>query len=399
MICLPSLDDPAALRDWHGTFRAIREHDRVHWDEGVGAWLVTHYDDVVTALQNESLPACGPAAFMGLFPQREQDEFKDLLSFYESWMVFSGPPYHQQVRSAVQSVLTPRAVMKRKDVVRNAAKSQLERARSEVVDFFTDFARPLAINVISDVLSLPKSDWDTFSRWSNDLIAFISTPRPEVEKAQIATLAYEEMREYVREFAADLRRAGRTDNPILAVESLGEHAMVGTFAQFLTGGCDPISSGIANTLVTMLTHRDQVELLRADRSLMPTAVEEFLRFEAPFTLAPHMAKETVTVGDRELPAGSHVLLMFTAANRDPKVFRNPDDVDVARSPNPHLSFGKGNHYCIGAGLARLEMTEAIDAILTLAPDLELAGAVEWMATLGLRSVAKLPVTFRSTTRR
>ncbi|RKT53842.1 cytochrome P450 [Saccharothrix australiensis] len=392
MLVLPSLADPAALRDWHGTFRAFREHDRVHWDEGAGTWLVTHYHDVVAALHNDLLDSCGPTSFMGLFPPAEQEEFRDLQAFYESWMVFSGPPYHQRVRSAVQGVLTPRAVARRRAEVRATARAQLDLARDGVVDFFADFARPLAISVISEVLGIPSDEWDVFSRWSHDLIAFIGAPRPEVEKARIARRAYAEMREYVLDFTAALRRAGRTDNPLLAVEPIGEHAVVGTFAQFLTGGCDPISSGIANTVVTMLRHPDQTARLRADRSLLPTAVEEFLRYEAPFTLAPRVAREPVTVADRELPAGSRVMLMFTAANRDPAVFRDPDRVDVGRSPNPHLAFGKGNHYCIGAGLARLEMAETIDTLLTEAPDLALAGDVEWTASLGLRSVAKLPVT-------
>ena len=391
MATLPDLGDADALRDWHTSFRAIREHQRMYWDDAVGAWLVTRHADVEMGLYDHRLSSQGPTSFMAQLSAEDLAKFADLQRFYESWMVFSNEPYHTVVRGSVQRVLTPRAVQKRQEAVRAAARSLLDRARAEVVDVNSDFARPLATAVISEVLGVPEQEWDNCSRWSHHIIDFISAPQPDASRAMAAAESYDQMCDYVYHLVEEHRRTGRDDSPMLAVADVGAHAVVGTFAQFMTGGCDPISAAIANAVATLLAHPDQMQRLERDRSLIPTAIEEFIRYESPFTLVPRVVTEPMTVAGQHLHEGSRVLFMLLAANRDPGVFERPDEVDVGRSPNPHLGFGKGSHYCIGAGLARLEMTESIEAIIDMSPNLELAGQVEWSSSLGLRSAVKLPV--------
>jgi cytochrome P450 len=384
------LDDPDRLANWHTTLATLRTHDPVHWDEGIDAWIITRYEDVKAGLYDASLSARGPTAFMSLLDESELASLRDLRSFYEHWMIFSDSPYHERVRACVQRVLTPRAAERRRSNVRELALQLAGAATGRSVDLYKEFARPLAVGVICDVLEIPTAQWEQFSSWSHDLIAFISTPRPEVARGRVARESYRAMAGYVRHAAGELAAKGRSDNPILAVEELGEAAMVATFAQFLTGGCDPISAGIGNALATLLAHPSELQRIRDDPALVELAVEECLRFETPFTLTPKVAEHETTVGGVRLPAGSRLHFMIAAANRDPEVFANPDTFDVGRTPNPHLGFGIGNHYCIGAGLARVEMGEAIKVLAEQHPRWSLTAAPTWVPSFGLRSVSALP---------
>ncbi|MEV0680140.1 cytochrome P450 [Actinosynnema sp. NPDC050436] len=383
-------DDPGTLADWHNTLALLRTHDPVHWDEGIGAWIVTRHADVKAGLFNRDLSSRGPSAFMDLLDAAGQRELRELRSFYEHWMVFSDSPYHERVRTCVQRVLTPRAVERRRAHVREEARRLADAATGRPVDLYAEFSRPLAVRVICDLLDIPVEDWEEFSVWSRDLIAFISTPRPEPALGRIALDSYHATVDYVRRAAKDLRARGLVENPILAVEDLGEAAMVATFAQFLTGGCDPISAAIGNAVATLLAHPAELRLVRDDDTLVGSALEECLRFETPFTIIPKVARTDTVVGDVHLPAGSRIHFSIAAANRDPEVFPDPDRFTVTRTPNPHLGFGLGAHYCIGAGLARVELAEAVRALADGRARWQPAGTPTWVSSFGLRSVATVP---------
>lgn len=390
------LDDPTRLADWHRTLTALRQDDPVHWDEGIGAWLITRYDDVKAALYGHDFSSRGPTAFMNLLSEPDLRPLLQLRSFYEGWMVFSDSPYHERVRGCVQRVLTPRAVEHRRARVRAEAQRLAHAAAQRPVDLYSEFARPLAVAVICDLLEIPTDAWNQFSSWSHDMIAFISTPRPDVARGQVALESYHATVEYVRRAAAELKARGRNENPILAVAELGEPAMVATFAQFLTGGCDPISAAIGNAIATLLAHPAELARIRDNPALLDSAIEECLRFETPFTIIPKVARRDVTIRDTLLPAGARVHFMIAAANRDPDVFLDPDRFDAGRAPNPHLGFGLGPHYCIGAGLARVELGEAVRVLADERAHWSLAEPPTWLSSFGLRSVANLPARIEPT---
>jgi len=383
-------DDPAALADWHNALALLRTHDPVHWDEGIGAWIVTRYADVKAGLYNRDLSSRGPSAFMDLLDAAGQEELRELRSFYEHWMVFSDSPYHERVRARVQRVLTPRAVERRRAHVREEARRLADAAAGRPVDLYAEFARPLAVRVICDLLDIPAEEWEKFSAWSHDLIAFISTPRPEPVRGRVALESYRAAADYVRRAAQELKARGLTENPILAVEDVGEAAMVATFAQFLTGGCDPISAAIGNAVATLLAHPVELRRVRDDDALVGSALEECLRYETPFTIIPKVARTDTAVGGVRLLAGSRIHFSIAAANRDPEVFPDPDRFVADRTPNPHLGFGLGAHYCIGAGLARVELAEAVRVLADGRARWERVAPPTWMSSFGLRSVATVP---------
>jgi pimeloyl-[acyl-carrier protein] synthase len=383
-------DNPEQLADWHHTLATLRTHDPVHWDEGVCAWIITRYEDVKAGLYSRDLSSRGPTAFMNLLSDADLEPLYDLRSFYEGWMVFSDSPYHGRVRTCVQRTLTPRAVERRRARVRDKA-IQLQRAAAEhPVDLYSEFARPLAVSVICDLLDIPAETWEEFSSRSHDLIAFISSPYPDIALGRIALESYHATADYVRHAAKELKFRGQTDNPILAVEELGEAAMIATFAQFLTGGCDPVSASIGNAMAALLSTPAELLRLQDDAALIGPAIEECLRFETPFTHVPLVATNGTTIDGTHLPPGARLHFMIAAANRDPDVFPDPDRFDVGRTPNPHLGFGVGAHYCIGAALARVEMEEAIRVLTDRNSRWSLAGSPAWISSFGLRSVSAVP---------
>ncbi|MBE7195525.1 MAG: cytochrome P450, partial [Gordonia polyisoprenivorans] len=313
-----------------------------------------------------------------------------LREFYDRWMVFSDDPYHETVRRCVQRILTPRAVEERRSRIAREIRALAERSLNESTDLYHDWARPIAVRVICDLLDIPVSLWDEFSRWSADLIAFISSTNPDPVLGAAALQSYRHCVEYVRDAARRLGDQGRRSNPIMAVAELGEPAMVATFAQFLTGGCDPIAAGIGNALASLMAHPEQAARLQSDPTLVKSGIEECVRFETPFTQIPKVARRDTSIGGTEITAGAQVRFMISAANRDPEVFSEPNGFDLGREPNPHLGYGKGPHYCIGAGLARVELGEVLACLASSDVTCEAYGPPTWLDSFGLRSVISMP---------
>jgi cytochrome P450 len=372
--------------DPHETFARLRERDPVHWSERHHAWILTRYDDVVAAFRDPRLSSdrATPMA-------RGADD--PVASVLSRWMVFSDPPDHTRMRRALRSAFTPAAIAALRPMVERLVDELLADLCGEV-DFVARFAIPLPAIVIAELLGVPRSDHDRFRAWSEELATLVFASGLEDRhrrgrEALTALSAYlgEQLRRRRYEPADDLLTT-------LATGELSEPDAIANAVLLLFAGHETTTTLLANGLAVLLAHSDQLERLRNERTLIPTAVDELLRYEGPSKLMPRWATSEVDLRGKSIAAGDLVYLVQAAANRDPEVFADPDRLDLGRKPNPHLGFGYGLHYCLGGPLARLETEVALGRLL----DLRLQPAGEpprWRANLLGRSVEGLKVQLTS----
>lgn len=388
----------------HATYARMREESPVHLQPGLDGetpiWFVTRYDDVATlltdnvgfvvdpklALTTEELEA--RAAEGGYDPDERVNE--NLLS--------KDGEDHRRLRRLVTKAFTPRMVERLRPRIQEIADELIDRVadrgRMELVD---DFAFPLPITVIAELLGIPVADHERFREWSNTFVLPPMTPELQ-EQARRHT---QEFIEYLDElFAA--RRAEPTDDLVSALvqaedegEHLSENELYSMVVLLIVAGHETTVSLIANAVHALLTHPEQLEALRADPALMPAAVEELLRFDSPVerTITRWVASDC-ELGGAILRRGDLVIAVVGSANRDAAQFVDADRVDFARGDNRHVGFGRGPHYCLGAPLARLETEIALETLLRRLPGLRLAIAEDelyWRPIPIFRSLAELPV--------
>lgn len=329
------------------------------WEEW-GIWFLTRHKDCTSLLRDNRLgnnPIPGDS------------------------MLFQNPPDHTRLRTLVQKVFTPRTVEKSRPRIQAMTDALLDRVPDAgSMDVVADLAYPLPVAVIADMLGVPAADHEQFHGWSRDLVQTLDLSRDSAvdEQAAEATLAFEE---YFEHLFAQRRRQPQNDliSALIAVEHDGEtlsHAELHTMCRLLLiAGFETTVGLISNGLYALLRHPDQLARLRAQPALIDTAIEEFLRFDSPIQLVGRTALVDVAYEGVTFQRGESVAFMVGAANHDPALYAHPQTLDITRSPNPHLSFSSGIHYCLGAPLARLEGQVAILSLLRRMPHIRL-GDVE-----------------------
>jgi cytochrome P450 len=362
---------------------------------GVRAWLITRYPEAKAALNDPRL-AKDHARMLELFPPGTACAHSSSLGAH---MLNSDPPDHTRLRKFVNKAFAVRAVAHlRPRIERTADELLVELARglesgADSVDLMKSFARPLPIMVISALLGVPAADRDNFQAWIEPLVA-TATP-DEVQGA------HDTLRGYLGGLIAE-KRTKPTDDLLSALvnvsedsDRLSEDELLSMLFLLIVAGYETTVNLIGNAVLALVQNPAQVAALRADPALLPGAVEEFLRFESPLNVATtRFSTEPVQVGEVEIPAGELVLIALLAANHDCAQFPDPDRLDVTRRVNPHLAFGHGIHYCVGAPLARLEGEIALERLLrwftaiTLDPD---AGPLTYRASTLMRGLHTLPV--------
>ena len=321
------------------------------------------------------------------------------------WMIFTDPPRHTKLRALVSKAFTPKSVAGLEGRIAAISHELLDRvvARGEM-DVVADYALPLPMTVIAEMLGIPASDRERFARWNEVLLDMSHTiaggdRAPAAMDGFIALAG--EMGAYLEEQLAR-RRVEPTDDlltRLAAAEVDGErltHGQILGFSQLLLlAGSETTTNLIANAVLCFAARPDQLARLRDEPALIPAAVEEVLRFRSPLQWMYRVATRDVPMHGRVIPTGAMVLAMIGSANHDPLVFPDPARFDVARSPNPHLAFGHGVHFCLGAPLARLEGRIALGHLIARLPNLELADTSPWVPRPGLHvhGPARLPVRF------
>ncbi|KPH97308.1 cytochrome P450 [Actinobacteria bacterium OK074] len=384
MSSAPRLADPppapedilagTTLRDPYPFFARLRRHDPVHWNPCTGAWYVTRHEDVSALLTDRRLGAvAGEGSPRGLTPA-QQRVTAVLERFFGRWLVFSDPPYQQHLRARLQPLFTPAAVAelteRTQDAADRAALRLAAAAQDGPVDLMRDFARPFALDVAMDLLGLERAEQGLAVGWSDALVGYLGTSRFDSDIAHTAADAVRDLTVHVTRVQLP-RGSGvvaRCLAPLLESGALDAEEAAAVVAQLLTGGVEPVSTtiGVAVRARHAHAHAPAGPAAPADHA---AAVEEALRYDAPFHFAPRRAATALTVHGRTFAPGDRVVLVLASANRDERVFTDPDVHDPARPRARHLSFGLGGHYCLGAVLARTETAAALRALDRAAPAL------------------------------
>ena len=386
--------DPAVRWDPHPIYAKLRADAPVYktryYEMGAQSWLLTRYDDC-EMLQSDprftkNYGRINPAT----------DYRNSPMVAINRHMLSVDPPDHTRLRGLVHKAFTPRIISAMNDRVQEIADSLLDavQGRSDM-DLTADFAFPLPITVIAQLLGIPAEDRNNFRDWSQTIV--LGRNYDAVTRAAMEFIMY--MNELF-----DQRRAAPQDDLIsnlIQVEEAGDklarEELMSMIFLLLVAGHETTVNLIANGTLTLLTHPDQMESLRDDPTLIRSAIEEMLRFESPVASTTNrFALEDVEIRGQVILKGDLVLASLIGANRDPEVFENPDAFDIRRNPNRHMAFGYGLHYCLGAPLARMEGAIAINTLLRRLPNLQLAvdpRDIEWNESLLLRSMKALPVRF------
>ncbi len=375
--------------DPYPLYRYLHAAAPVQWNDVLDAWTLVRYADVVESLTDPRFTADRTA---------EVDEGYTIAKS----MLVSDPPDHTRLRALVQKAFTPRMVEQLRPRIGSIVRELIDRiaTRGGPFDIITDLAYPLPVVVIAELLGVPAEDRETFRDWSADLAASLD-PLVSQEVGQRATLAREGLHAYLRGIIAERRRAPRSDliSALVAVEERGEilsePELVVMCTLLLIAGHETTVNLIGNGMLALIQHPDQYAQLRESPGLIGAAVEELLRFDSPVQLTGRIASEPLEIGGQHIEAGQWVLPLLGAANRDPQQFAEPEQLDLTRNPNPHLGFGRGIHFCLGAPLARLEGQVAIAALVQRFRHLELAGTPVRRDQITLRGMKSLPVSMGS----
>ncbi len=362
---------------------------------GLPVWLITGYEAVRSALADPRL-STDLNRIDGLFAQKEPDRTKrgGFSSALASHMMNTDPPDHTRLRKLVSRAFTSRAIEALRPEIRRITDGLInDLADDDAVDLLDAFAFPLPIRVICLLLGVPVEEQENFKSWSK---ALVSGDSPEAAAAAATAVA-----EYLGELIERKRRA-TTDDVLTALvtahdvdDRLTGTELVSTAYLLFIAGFETTLNALGNGTLHLMRNLDQWEALREDRSLLPGAVEEFLRLESPLKHATfRCATESLSIGGVEIPAGDFVLLAIASANRDPQRFGDPHALDVRRSAAGHLAFGHGIHHCLGAPLARVEVQMAFGALLDAFPAMRLAVDPEdlrWRNSTIIRGLDSLPV--------
>jgi cytochrome P450 len=380
---------PQAIHDPYPMYAELRAKDPVHWNALSQSWVLSRYVDVDALLRDhQRFSNQGRRGVAAGSTSQPQD--RSLLSL--------DPPDHTRLRALVTKAFTPRAIDALKPRIREIAATLLDQIADPTgFDVIETLAYPLPVIVMAELLGVPAEDRARFKVWS-DLRARTLEPTITEREKREAQRAAREFDDYFLGIIRQRRAEPRDDliSALVAAEEAGDKLtqgeLLGLLRLLLVAGNETTTNLIGNGLLALLRHPHQLQALRADFGLMPSAVEELLRYDAPVQVDGRTALQDVEIGGRLIKQGQQVLALLGAANRDPDVFRDPDRLDIARQEANNLSFGRGIHHCLGAPLARIEGRIAFEALLERFTDLRLlTERPSFKNNVVLRGLEALPV--------
>ena len=397
-LSLYHLLEPEVLADPYPLFHRLRTEDPVHWDPFLHAWVATRYNDVVTVLHHysaERTPTPEQLAAMGLAALNPISEIM------VKQMLFLDPPTHTRLRSLASQAFTPQRV----EVLRAHIHEITNRLLDEVqgkgcMDVIADLAEPLPCIVTAEMLGVPVDDFQQLKAWSQDFAEMLGNFQHNPERAPRILKSVLEMADYFRSAMREQRLHPRDGlvsslmNAEIQGDRLSQEEVVANCIVTMVGGQETTTNLIGNGVLALLRNPDQLEKLRSDLSLIPSAVEELLRYESPSQHTARLAPEDTILGGRRIRKRQAVIAVMAAGNRDPERFPDPDRLDITRADNRHLAFGWAAHFCFGAALARIEGQVAFELMLRRLPNWALeSGPLVWRSNLGLRGLTRLPLRF------
>jgi cytochrome P450 len=394
--------DPQTLRNPHPIFAQLRAEDPVHWSEPMQAWIVTRYDLAGELLIDaETYSAERLGSVRKHLPAPVQDIATQILRWLSHWMVFRDPPDHTRLRRHMNRVLNlPVFEALRGSIGEIAGMLLDDLPRGEVVNLVPAFSIQLPGMVIMDLMGVSRDRLLEVKSWSDDMMLFIGSARGVPDKYERARRGAVAMAELFQGMIEERRAVPQDDMLSLLIQSeaggqrLNDDELIGSLMMVLNGGHETTANLINNSLLALAHHPDQVAALRQGPEGTARAVDEFLRYDSPVLSIGRVVVREAELGGKQLSCGERIFAMLVAANRDGAVFANPDRLDIARNPNPHMAFGKGHHFCLGTPLARIEGQIAVECLLDRFGTLELAEPVDdipWINSMVTRGPTRLPM--------
>ncbi|MDQ4005376.1 MAG: cytochrome P450 [Actinomycetota bacterium] len=380
-------------------YAELRARGRIHYHEGTNQWIVPHHADVGALLRDRRFGR----TYLHLSSHQEMGRPEDVPEAAAFWKLIRDgildmePPDHTRVRRLVAKAFTPRFVEGLRTRIRSMTEGLADRLEDlGEGDLIATVAEPLPVNVIAELLGIPEGDRHHLRPWSADICRMYELD-PTEEDATVASRAAVEFSDYLRALIRE-RRAAPTEDLIGELvqvleegERLTEDEMIGTCVLLLNAGHEATVNVTGNGWWSLFRNPEQLARLRAEPSLAPTAIEELMRYDTPLQMFERWVLDDVEIAGTRVPRGQELALLFGSANRDPAVFDRPDELDVQRSPNPHMSFGAGVHFCLGAPLARLELGISFGTLLRRFPRMELVAEPEWKPNYIIRGLKELRV--------
>lgn len=384
------LADPASITDPAGYFAPWFEQGDVHWSEHHGAWVVIGHDVLSEAFRDAETLSADRITVLERVAADRPAAFATVVELLSGWMIFRDPPAHTRLRLPVRSAFTSRRVADLGPLVDEIVNEAIATMRAASVDGALDLthhvSRPVPALVIGALLGVDPADRPLLQHWSDDLASIVFSLSPRATPPDAAIRAAQAFREFFGDLVV---RAGHDDDSLIGRiaeldDTFAPDELVGMCTMLLFAGHETTTSLIQNQTALLLERPGLEAALRADDTLIETAVDEFLRVQGPARTMVRKVAVGHERGGHRLRAGDRVYLAIAAANHDPRVFDRADRIDLARAPNPHLSFGWGLHHCLGAALARREAASVLRSLLRTFPTLEPHGPIPPLhgATMG-----------------
>ena len=375
---------PEVIADPYPWYRALRDTAPVHYDEGRDIWVISRYDDVLTATRAHGSLSSGEGVMYARAPL--------------PMMLTMDPPDHTRLRRLIARDFTPRAIEAWRPVVERRVTETVDRILGQQsVDYMETLAFPLPVTVIAEVIGVPPEDHAEFKAWSDGIVQGFSI-NMDSEHALVASVAQNltAMQVYMTRLIQERRRQPGVDLVSRLVDPshsdrVSDLELFWFCLLLLVAGNETTTNLLGNMALALLDHPEQWRLLQERPKLVPSAVEEVLRFDSPIQGFYRTALEPYRVVSEEIPAGSRVLLLFASANRDPRHYERADEFVIQRNPADHLAFGSGIHLCLGAHLARMEGAAVLQALLERSRGFELTGDPVRGTNPNLRGVVSLPL--------
>jgi cytochrome P450 len=388
--------DPATVVNPYDIYRELRSHRDLVWSDRLNLWLAPTHETANAALRNKNLGRIYKA-------QEPFDEWEIFNWLHSDSILDSEPPKHTRLRSLIQKAFTPGRINALEPNIIEICEQLLAGAAAKIkaegrFDVLADFAEPLPVLVIADLLGVPRDKANDLRRWSQDIVKMYEYGRTR-EQELAAQQSGAEFSAYISQLAAQRKIEPKSDLITALVEveeqgeKLNEHELIAMCVLLLNAGHEASVNGFGNGMVAMFRHESQLELMKtAPREYAKTALEEMMRFDSPLHMFERTATSQTTIGNTTVEVGQKVVSMLGSANRDDEVFAQADTFDITRELNPHIAFGAGIHFCIGAPLARLEMQNSLPMLFEKFPNLTLVGEPVQRPTFVLRGWESIPAT-------
>jgi pimeloyl-[acyl-carrier protein] synthase len=391
--------DPEVLANPYPLYHRLRTEHPVFWDPYMHSWVVTRYPDVIRVLREFSAERIRTAEQLTAM---DLSELNPMAKIMVKQMLFMDPPGHKRIRSLAAAAFTPQKVEALRSHIRDIVKDLLAKVKDKgKMDLIADLAEPLPCIVTAEMFGVPVEDHQQLKVWSQDFAEMLGNFEhdadcvPRILKSTEAVTAY--FRSAMRK--ENLRPDGLISSLMNAEcegDRLTEEEVIANCIITLIGGQETTANLIASGTLTLLRNPGELEKLRRNPALVPSAVEELLRYETPVQHTARLAPEDVVMNGRQIRKRQAVIAVMAAANRDPERFPDPDRLDLAREDNRHLAFGSGSHFCFGAPLARIEAQIAFEEMLKWFPDWSLEPVpLVWRTNLGIRGLTSLLINFSS----